>query len=251
MSFRFVGTALSILGTSTASGYYLAGGAPAAMPHDPAAVVPVVQAVTPPPAKAAAANSGQPRIWVGTGATTNPITGEPLTGAERESGWVLAPGTAAARDKPAPRPHTIETAQAPTAQAPAADVKKPAPHVRTRGIEVAHTPAAEIKKPHTPAPAAAQTAAAGAGAYRIHLDSYRDEHLVGQAWTDLQKAFPTVLGALQSSTVAVDVPGKGRFTRLFAGSFDSRQAAEKACEAIRKARHSQYCHPLPAGRETS
>ncbi len=267
MSFRFVGTALSILGTSTASGYYLAAQAPVGATQGPATVVPVIKAKAPPAhPQTAAIETGakRTRIWIGAGATTNPMTGEPLTHEEKEQGWVAAaivspvpaPPIAPAVSAPVPNPPPPPLPPTPvldevSAPPQPAEIKKP--QVKLRAIEIAQHPAVEPKKPPTPAPppAAPAKSVAPAGAYRIHLDSYRDEHLVLQAWSELQKAFPTILGSLQSTTAQLEVPHKGRFTRLLAGSFESRQAAETACAAIKKARHTQYCHPLAIGHETS
>ena len=56
-----------------------------------------------------------------------------------------------------------------------------------------------------------------------------------------------MLGTLQPSNVTIDIPKKGKFVRLLAGSFESRDAAEKACAALRKAHSGQYCHPVAPG----
>ncbi|MEI7610351.1 MAG: SPOR domain-containing protein [Rhodospirillaceae bacterium] len=311
MSFRFVGTALTILSTTSASGLYFANGMPASAPHGATVVVPVVQAAAPTAGERMVAAPGtdpqikavvgakdvwRPRIWVGSGATVNPVTGEPLSHDEQESGWVdgpdvfarevvrvaadpvtgalkamrepnpevlvlkpgqkapawvrgtdvaLAPGVEIEDAPPPPPPAAAPMAM--TAPAPAPAKADTAKHHRTR------TTTAHAATAHTAAtPAAAATATAAAeGGYHIHLESYHAEQATPRAWAALQKANPAVLGSLKVSTAAVDVPNKGHFVRLLAGSFENRAAAEKACTAIKKDHPGQYCHPVAPGREAS
>ena len=254
MSFRFVGTALTILSTSGASSLYLAGGMPA-VPHGPTVVVPVTQAPSADPQIKAVVTADapwRPRIWVGNGAGTNPVTGAPLSREEQESGWVDAPDVFARE--------IVRTVADPITGAPKM-VREPNPEVLVlqpgekapawvRGTKVALAPGVEVAEA-PPAPARTQAAARMDTGYRIHLESYHDGHLVAQAWSALQKANPAVLGALRPSTVAVDIPKKGKFVRLLAGSFESKDAAAKACAAIKKTHQHQYCHPLAPGHEAT
>ena len=121
MSFRLVGTALSVLGAGGASGYYMQNAsapnavvvpvtrvaaaspvqlqAPLPVPAVMAAVAPapvMVAAPTAPPYRITDGVYWQPRVWVGQQATHNPLTGWPLTREEKESGWVDAVPVAAA-----------------------------------------------------------------------------------------------------------------------------------------------------------
>ncbi|MEI6557416.1 MAG: SPOR domain-containing protein [Rhodospirillaceae bacterium] len=262
MSFRFVGTALTILSTSTASGLYLASGSPATAPHAPTVVVPVVQAEAPPPAPVkAVVRAGdvwRPRIWVGTGSTINPVTGEPLTHEEQETGWVDGPNTFAreiVRTVADPLSHAPKAVHEPNPEVMVLPPGKKAPAWANRS-DVALAPGVMVEDPPPPpapapppppAPAAARTEAG----YRIHLESYRDERMVAHAWAALQKANPAVLGSLDASTMTVTVPKKGKFVRLLAGAFGSKAEAEKACAALKKAHRAQYCHPQAPSRETS
>lgn len=276
MSFRFVGTALTILSTSGASTLYFADGMPATAPHGATVVVPVTQAPAQAPTRTeaqapdpqikavvTAKDVWRPRIWVGSGASLNPITGAPLTREEQESGWVDGPEVFARE--------IMRTVADPVTGAPKL-VREPNPEVLVlkpgekapawvRGSEVALAPGVEIEDAPPPvrmpaptrteAPVKTEAAARMESGYRIHLESYHDEHLVASAWTALQKANPTVLGALQPSTSVIEIPKKGKFVRLLAGGFETRQQAEKACAALKKAHRNQYCHPLAAGRETT
>ncbi len=313
MSFRFVGTALTILSTSGASTLYFVNGMPATAPHGATVVVPVTRAETPPDlrikAVVSANDAWRPRIWVGTGATVNPVTGAPLSREEQESGWVDAPDVFAreiVRTVPDAATGAPKMVHEPNPEVMVLKPGEKAP-AWVRGSQVAIAPGVEIDEPAPPLPAPASMAApapsearagsegaaraeahartaghartdphprtetharAGAGAkaeagakmeagaktetgYRIHLESYRDGHQIGPAWSALQKANPTVLGSLQPSLVTIEVPKKGKFLRLMAGSFESKEAAGKACAAIRKAHGNQYCRPLPPGRETT
>ena len=176
MSFRFVGTALTILSTTSASGLYFANGMPASAPHGATVVVPVVQAAATPAGERMAAAPGadpqikavvgakdvwRPRIWVGTGATINPLTGEPLSHDEQESGWVDGPAVFARE--------IVRVAADPVTGALKA-VREPNPEVLVlkqgqkapawvRGTDVALAPGVEIEDaPPPPPPAAAPMA---------------------------------------------------------------------------------------------
>ena len=314
MSFRFVGTALSILGTSSASGYYLAG--PMASPaRPPTVVVPVSQpaqaqrqavrvgndpasvalavlapdvATGAPPARATAtlpassasvsgyAGGGsfaqaaappaakqrrpyevadgsywQPRIWVGVGAASNPLTGALLSHEEAESGWVDAPSALArnaavaeAPAGPAARPVLAAAPVLPDAASgvSAGDSDEPPPHrvpaapLHTDPVRERHVVAAAVIQP-APAPA-------GEGGYRIHLASYRDRTDTDQEWAKLRTGHPGALDSLSPSTTTVTLPGKGTFVRLLAGPFESRAEADRTCAELR--RGHQYCQPMPS-----
>jgi hypothetical protein len=266
MSFRFVGTALSILG-SGASGYYLTSAAsnqpptvvvevskpasPVAAPA-PVAATPTVVAGGQPYAVVAgrqpyAVVDGaywQPRVWVGPGAMFNPVTGQPLTRDESESGWVDG-----AHNMPyeptilAAAPSEPMAAQPPAVMTAMAAPPPPAASARPVHGGSAHGGAHHGKAASGAAPAAAT------GDYRIHLESYRDRKPIPEGWKELQAGHPEVLGKLTSSTATVTIPKKGAFVRLLAGPFPNQAAAEHACEAL-KATH-QYCRPVAPGRESS
>ena len=249
MSFRLVGTALSVLGAGGASGYYMQNAsapnavvvpvtrvaaaspvqlqAPLPVPAVMAAVAPapvMVAAPTAPPYRITDGVYWQPRVWVGQQATHNPLTGWPLTREEKESGWVDAvPVAAAPAVVVAAAPVPPPMAMAPTYTVPAGG-----------GI---------------PPGSASAGAAVSDGSYRIHLESYRNTHSVDAAWARLRNARPAVLGDLVPSTVTVTVPSKGTFVRLLAGPFSTREAAERACVTLRKVH--QYCHPVAPGHETT
>ncbi len=284
MSFRFAGTALTILSTSAASGLYFANGLPPSTHHGASVVVPISQPRPESHLQTKAVVSGGnirvPRIWVGVGASVNPATGEPLTRDEQESGWVDAPNIFARE--------IVRTVADPLTGAPKM-VREPNPEVMVlnpgekapawvRGTDIVLGPGVEVEEapPHliappppeptttvTPPPlpaappahtrprahgnAPTKAPAKASTGYRIHLESYRDRHHIGSAWAALQKANPAVLGPLQSSTMAVEGPKKAKFVRLLAGPFENKKAAEVACATIKQEHSQQYCQPVRSG----
>ena len=175
MSFRFVGTAIAILSTSTATGYYAMSG-PTGMPQGANMVVPVAHqtgqmgqmgqmpqmawndAAADPRIKAVvkAGDFWRPRIWVGAGATVNPITGAPLSRDEQESGWVDGPDVFARE--------VVRTVADPVTGVPTT-VREPNPEVMVlgpgekapswvRGRDIVLAPGIEVEEPPPPAPAA-------------------------------------------------------------------------------------------------
>lgn len=165
----------------------------------------------------------------------------------------LAAMTRTAPTRPAPAP-TIRTADLPpsaagttyapppadgTAGVPAAAVATAAPRpVRVAGAAMAAparaanpapvAPAAPAPaRPVTPAPAATSAA----GAWRIQLGAFATQGNAQALWARLAGR----LGSAQPSYTAV-----GTLTRLQAGPYASRAAAESACAAI----HPQACFPV-------
>ncbi|MEI8394693.1 MAG: SPOR domain-containing protein [Rhodospirillaceae bacterium] len=308
MSFRFLGTALSVLGTG-ASGYYLATATPGG--HGPAVVVPVSRPDAPasvsapiplravamsaesspqsappqsappqsaPPQSMAAAPERPayavtngvywtPRIWVGYGASHNPLTGAPLTREEAESGWVDGPPTMAheimdARLSAPPAVRMVsaapETGAPPRVEsAPIVTPLKAGAHRGTKpvaakvpqklGQKAAQKPG--HKEPRKDKDAHKSEQAKAGGGYRIHLESYRDRKMLETAWTQLRNARSAVLGSLTHSTASVNVKGKGTYLRLLAGPFATKAEAEQACAELRQSR--QYCQPVGPGRKAS
>lgn len=230
MSFRFVGTALAILGGAGAASYpdsaTLAPGSALVTPAMVVSVQPAPSAPLPltpahPGAEAApssvpgtgyhvaAGENWLPRLWLRPGAMINPVTGNPLTHEEQESGWV----------------------DVPTASAPPITT----PRVAPPRVAAAQPPASASEEDNT--------------AYRIHLASYHDDHHAQLGWKILSAAQPAVLGPLHPALVPVTLPKKGRFVRLIAGPFESKAAAEHACAILRKS--GQYCRPMPPDHEAS
>ncbi len=181
-------------------------------------------------------------------ATVAPIDGEQVVGAPK-----AAPESAAV---PVPSPPTAVTATPTESQAPKAPASVPretnvpaiatpspatAPAKRTAAPEP--TPARTAVPAPVPPPApeernvqaAALPAASGelASSFRLQLLAVRDEAAAATAWTDLQRKFPAVLGALRSRIEQAKVGGN-TFYRLQAGPFQGRDAADRACRALQQ-----------------
>jgi cell division septation protein DedD len=266
MSFRFVTTALGILGSTTATGLYLVSGTPAMTdgPITPPAAV-IVPVEKPPAAKPAmppvreaapvpsrpvslvppsppvmTASGATRRVWVYPGAVFNPWTGEPLTNEERESGWLEVPlpmpaasplMAASAVSEPVAVPPAAMAPMAPPAVAPAEAPAAPAKTTRRRAV--------------APTAAAPPAAAAAPSSYTIHLASYRSEAGARSGWRALQSRFGQELAGLEPTMVRVRVAGKGRVVRLLAGPFPNAAAADNACAGL-KTQHL-FCHTVAPG----
>lgn len=96
--------------------------------------------------------------------------------------------------------------------------------------------------PQPPAPPTVSSPSAP-GRFRVHLASYRREADAERGWTVLSQRAPTLMQRLAPSTTVVDIPGRGRFVRLYGGAFATKAAAEAACFDLRRA--LGYCQLLP------
>ena len=103
----------------------------------------------------------------------------------------------------------------------------------------AEVPVAKAKA----APAAKTTAATTSSSpdtkYEIQLGSYREEADGKRDWVRLQKKYADHLGKLKMRLVKADIPGKGTYYRLRAGTV-SKDKAHAICDAL-KADHGVGC----------
>ncbi|MCE9507020.1 MAG: TcfC E-set like domain-containing protein [Alphaproteobacteria bacterium] len=67
--------------------------------------------------------------------------------------------------------------------------------------------------------------------YSIQLGSYRDSVALEKDWQGLKKKYPDLLGKLTLKTVKVDLPAKGIYYRLQAGTVTASRALE-ICDAL-------------------
>lgn len=148
-----------------------------------------------------------------------------------------------------PKSATTETLRrnlAALGQAPAAASPARQPPAR-KAPAAGSTP--PISRPTTPrpAPTARQASpppqtggtAAAPGGFAIHLESIRDRAGVQAEWQGLVKRYPSLGRLPLRPAQAVEVPGKGTFYRVAAGSFASRGEAARACAPVKAA--GGYC----------
>lgn len=106
--------------------------------------------------------------------------------------------------------------------APKAEPKK-----EIKAPEKKAAPKKEVKEAKKPAATPAKT-----GDVYVRLGSLRNESEVAPEWADLQKRYPQFLKGLKSRTMKVDLPGKGIYYRLEAGTVPADRAKE-ICAALK------------------
>lgn len=79
----------------------------------------------------------------------------------------------------------------------------------------------------------APSVATGSVMPAIHLASYRRLEMAEAGWRQLASKYASVLGAVSPRAEVADLGERGIFYRLKGGPFPSREAAERACAAIR------------------
>lgn len=94
-----------------------------------------------------------------------------------------------------------------------------------------------------PAAAAAPAPAPRGPQYGVHLASYKTETSLRTGWTVLSQDHGDLLAGVSPFATSVDVPGKGRFTRLLAGPIESATRAKDLCASLQ--RRDVYCAVLP------
>lgn len=137
---------------------------------------------------------------------------------------------AAAAPRPQPKLQLLpQSAAKPQAAAPVAKpVAKPVPAVKK---EAPKKEAAQ-QKPKT------EKVAAG-GDYEVQLGSYRETADAKKDWPRLQKKYAAQLAGLKMRLVKADIPGKGIYYRMHAGTI-SKDRAHEICDAL-KATHGEGC----------
>ena|SRR3990172_4742561 len=108
----------------------------------------------------------------------------------------------------------------------AAKVAAPAIEPPQEAVQEAE-PVKEASKPVSPV-------AASGGQIYIQLGSYREIKGAGADWGKLQKKYPELLGKLTMRTEKADLPAKGIYYRLQAGTL-SEERAREICDVLKKA----------------
>jgi hypothetical protein len=122
-----------------------------------------------------------------------------------------------------PQPAVVKIASA--APPPEAEVKKEQPQEDDATDEATDKPAA--------APAAS------GAKYEVQLGSYRETADAKKDWDRFQKKYAGYLGKLKMRLVKADIPGKGTYYRLRAGTI-SKDRAHEICDAL-KSDHGVGC----------
>ena len=77
--------------------------------------------------------------------------------------------------------------------------------------------------------------------FGVHLASYRNTARATTEWRNLQRDNPDLLGLLEPRVKQVDIKERGRFYRLIAGGFSTKEKAEALCATLK--RKKTYCVP--------
>ncbi len=170
---------------------------------------PTVESILPPPE--------QPKLpIVQTEPTPAPVQNiEPERNIGTAKVAVAAPVAAVVNEVPEEKLPTIKEA----AQKQNAEKPRPQPKTEKPATEAPKTPAAK--------PAVAK------GNWQIQLMSSPNRKAVENAWTGMVKKHPALKGQPHEVETA-DLGSKGTYYRLKAGAFDSRDGADKLCNAVKK-----------------
>ncbi len=80
----------------------------------------------------------------------------------------------------------------------------------------------------------------------LHLASYRSEADANRGWTQLRRAFRSLIGDLHPEVVRVNLgPGKGVYYRLIVGPLANQAEVTRICKNLKDRR--QYCEPAFVG----
>jgi len=93
--------------------------------------------------------------------------------------------------------------------------------------------------------AAAPSAEALEGAWRLQLAAFRDRATAEATWRDLEENAPDLVSGLAHRIVSADVDERGTFHRLQIGPFDDRSTANRRCRALKAAGYG--CFPVAPG----
>jgi tetratricopeptide (TPR) repeat protein len=161
----------------------------------------------------------------------------PTTQVLRRNLAALDKGTAPARSAAAPAPAGPAAADAPkrAVAKPVISALPPPPEAK---------PAAPVAKPAGPAartkaapPAKAEPAPApgGSGGFALQLAAVPEQAQVDGEWRRLAARYPALRELDLKAPQKVEVPGRGTFYRVIAGSFPSKADAEAMCARLRQA----------------
>lgn len=171
----------------------------------------------PPPGIPAAPGRAQPPTQL---AAVEPAAGAPAGNAPKAMP-TAPPVQAAVASPPEPRP---AAARAPTSAVAAPPAQAPA--------VVASVAPRPVPPPAERAPPAPTASAGSSGSWAIQLAALSSRDAVDRAWSQMRAQSPAVLGPLSLRVAQIKV-SSGNLYRLQAGTFADRDAAARACVALK------------------
>ncbi|XYK80916.1 MAG: SPOR domain-containing protein [Labrenzia sp.] len=205
----------------------------AAQPAAPAPAEPRVVATQPITATPSPEPAGTPTAPEPAAATPQPATPAPSTPAIVAAAEPAAPVEEPAGPVPTVLPRKKPAAPVQVAQAPAA-ATNPAPATQNNGPLNLSQPASA---PVTTTAPAATTAGAGsipAGTYIVQVTSQRSASAASDAYSSLQRRYPSIIGNVNAVIVAADLGDRGVFYRARIPT-GSRDEAIRLCEQLQGA----------------
>ncbi|MBO9426596.1 SPOR domain-containing protein [Labrenzia sp. R4_1] len=206
-----------------------------AQPATPAPAEPRVVATqpitsTPSPEPAAAPTPAEPAAG-----TPQPATPAPTTPAIVAAAEPAAPVEEPAGPVPTVLPRKKPAVPVQVAQAPAA-ATNPAPATQNNGPLNLSQPASAPAPATTTAPAAAAagTGSIPAGTYIVQVTSQRSASAASDAYSSLQRRYPSIIGNVNAVIVAADLGDRGVFYRARIPT-GSRDEAIRLCEQLQGA----------------
>ena len=199
-------------------------------PAEPRVVATQPITATPSPEPAAAPTPAEPAA-----ATPQPATPAPTTPAIVAAAEPAAPVEEPAGPVPTVLPRKKPAAPVQVAQAPAA-ATNPAPATQNNGPLNLSQPASAPASATTTAPAAAAagTGSIPAGTYIVQVTSQRSAAAASDAYSSLQRRYPSIIGNVNAVIVAADLGDRGVFYRARIPT-GSRDEAIRLCEQLQGA----------------
>ncbi|CTQ64066.1 SPOR domain-containing protein [Roseibium alexandrii] len=204
-----------------------------AQPAAPAPAEPRVVATQPITATPSPEPAGTPTAPEPAAATPQPATPAPSTPAIVAAAEPTAPVEESAGPVPTVLPRKKPAAPVQVAQAPAA-ATNPAPATQNNGPLNLSQPASA---PVTTTAPSATTAGAGsipAGTYIVQVTSQRSASAASDAYSSLQRRYPSIIGNVNAVIVAADLGDRGVFYRARIPT-GSRDEAIRLCEQLQGA----------------
>ena len=137
-------------------------------------------------------------------------------------------------DKPQDLLNDAQKAVEQTAQKAEEKTEQTATELKKEVETAASTKKEEVKETVKAAEKTAETPAVVAGGkWQIQLVASSNKAAVEKTWSDAVTKYGTVLKGLSHEVQSVDLGGKGTMYRLRAGSFASKEDAQKVCAALK------------------
>ena len=80
---------------------------------------------------------------------------------------------------------------------------------------------------------------------RVHLSSFKQRSNAERNWLTLKRTHGDLLKDLSSLIETVDIKGKGRFHRVYAGPMADMAAARNLCKSLKS--RKAYCRAVRSG----